>query len=127
MSTYDDNGYDNNENLPVPVAKPQLPALLESLGLGKVTTKDKIKISYAGGVLKASVTQPNGVTHTANRSVGSGFRSATEFDPGQMRSKDDRNNEIRRRYAQGATQDDLAGQFGLSQAMINKIVNEKSD
>ncbi len=125
MGKYDDDdGYDNGDKLPVPKAKPQLPALLESLGFGKVTTKDEIKISYRDGVLKASVKQPNGVTQTANRSVGSGFSSGTEFNPAEMKSKDDRNNEIRRRYRAGATQDDLAQQFGLSQAMINRIVND---
>lgn len=125
-TTYDDDGYGNDENLPVPQAKAQLPTLLESLGLGRVTTKDKIKVSYRDGVLKASVTQPDGVTRTANRSVGSGFSSGTEFNPAEMKSKDDRNDEIRRRYRKGATQDDLAQQTGLSQAMINRIVNDGS-
>ncbi len=126
MSTHDDDdGYGNDENLPVLKAKPPLPVLLESLGFGKVTTKDKIKISYGNGRLKASVTQPDGVTQTVSRSLGSGFGSKTEFDPGKMQSKDHRNKEIRRLYKQGATQDDLAQQCGLSQAMINRIVNEK--
>ncbi|WP_186169776.1 helix-turn-helix domain-containing protein [Burkholderia gladioli] len=109
---------------PVATQKPTLPALLSEVGLGTVSTDDNVNLSYKGGILKASVRRPDGVTQTSMRSVTSGFRSMTEFNPDDMKNKEERNKHIRMLYRRGATQQDLADQFGLSQSMINRIVNE---
>lgn len=122
MSNHDDDGNGSHEL--IPQKKPKIPALFQDLGLGTVTTKDKFSVSYSGGVLKATVKRSSGVSQTVLREVGSGFRAMTEFDPGEMKSKTERNNHIRKAASKGATQQDLAEQFGLSQSMINRIVNK---
>lgn len=124
MSHHDNEGYDDDSHELIPQQKPKIPALFQSLGLGTVTTKDKFSVSYSGGMLKATVKRPSGVSQTVLRSVGSGFKAMTEFDPSQMTSKDERNSHIRKAAAKGATQQELAEQFGLSQSMINRIVNK---
>jgi len=134
MGAHDDDYEDYSDDEPaeddaptalVPQQRPKVSELMESLGLGRVTTKDKFNVSYSAGTLKATVKRPDGVTQSVLRTVKSGFRSMTEFDPSEMRSKDERNDHIRRLYVKGATQHELAEQFGLSQSMINRIVNER--
>lgn len=123
----DQYGDDDEEQSPREVAvpnQPKLPALFADLGLGRVSTKDKLTITYGDGTIKATVKRTSGVTQTVVRNVKAGFRSMTEFDPGEMRNKDERNEHIRRLYKQGLTQQQLAEQFGLSQSMINRIINE---
>lgn len=122
-------GFDeNNEGNSLPANLPsqngaKLPQLFQDLGLGKVSTNDKFTIKYSDGSLKVSVKRSDGVTQTVNRHVSSGFRAMTEFNPTDMASKDDRNDEIRRRYKNRETQQELAELFGLSQAMISNIVS----
>ena len=125
-----DNDYDfDNEdeeppsNLPAP-SQPKLPQLFRDLGLGNVSTKDTFTMKYSDGTLKVSVKRKDGVSQTVQRNVSSGFRAMTEFNPAEMASKDARNAEIRKRYKKGATQQDLAELFGLSQAMISRIIVE---
>lgn len=118
---------DEEENKPshqIAVKKtPKLPALFEDLGFGRVTTKDKLSFTYNDGTLKATVKRPSGVSQTTVRNVKAGFKSMTEFDPNEMASRSERNGHIRRMYKQGLSQQQLAEQFGLSQSMINRIVN----
>lgn len=121
---YEDGEHDDEqENLPAP-SQPKLPQLFRELGLGSVSTKDTFTMKYSEGTLKVSVKRRDGVTQTVQRNVSSGFRSMTEFDPSEMHDKANRNDEIRRRYRKGATQQDLAEIFGLSQAMISRIIAE---
>jgi hypothetical protein len=121
---YDDDDENSNGNELIPRHQPKIPALFKDLGLGTVSTKDKFTISYAGGTLKASVKRRDGVAHTVIRNVGSGFRAMTEFNPDEMKSKEERNKYIRQAAASGQTQQQIAQQFGLSQSMVNRIVNE---
>jgi hypothetical protein len=110
-------------NLPVS-HQPKIPQLFNDLGLGGVSTKDKFTIKYSGGTLKVAVKRKDGVSQTVQRNVKAGFREMTEFDPAVMTDKDERNAEICKRYKKGATQQDLAELFGLSQAMISRIIAE---
>jgi hypothetical protein len=119
----DDEGEGSPNNLPVP-SQPKLPQLFHDLGLGNVSTKDTFTMKYSDGTLKVSVKRKNGVSQTVQRNVSSGFRAVTEFDPAEMENKEARNADIRKRYKKGATQQDLAELFGLSQAMISRIIAE---
>ena len=110
-----------------PQSTPKLPALFKELGLGSVSTKDKFTIAYSGGTLKATVKRQSGVAQTAIRHVGSGFRALTEFDPDDMKNKAERDAYIRQTVASGATQQSVGEQFGLSQSMVNRIVNRKPE
>lgn len=120
---YEHDNKQPRHELAVPT-QPKLPALFADLGLGRVSTKDKLTIAYGDGTIKATVKRTSGVTQTVVRNVKAGFRSMTEFDPGEMRNKAERNSHIRRLYKQGLTQVQLGEQFGLSQSMINRIINE---
>lgn len=124
---YPDDGYKDepSSNL-VSQNKPKIPALFKDLGLGSVSTKDKFTISYSGGTLKATVKRRSGVAQTVVRNVQVGFRVMTEFDPDEMKSKEDRNRYIREAVNKGLTQQQVAEQFGLSQSMVNRIVNQRS-
>jgi len=125
--TDDDYDFDDDDepqsNLPAP-HQPKLPQLFRDLGLGGVSTKDTFTIKYSDGTLKVAVKRKDGVSQTVQRNVSAGFRAMTEFDPTEMASKDERNAEIRKRYKRGATQQELAELFGLSQAMISRIISE---
>jgi hypothetical protein len=132
MSDYDDDEQDSydpdNENdnyVPAVRPQPKLPALIESLGLGSVSIKDKITVVYENGGIKASVKRANGVTETVHRILGAGFNSTTQYYPDTSKSKDHRNEAIRTLRRGGATQAALAHQFGLSQSMIQRIVTEE--
>lgn len=122
VTNFDEDEHDE-EDSPVSRNQPKIPALFRDLGLGSVSTKDKFTISYEAGTLKASVKRSDGVAHTVIRNVHSGFRAMTEFDPDTMRNKAERNKYIRQAVAGGARQKQVAEQFGLSQAMVNRIVN----
>ncbi|MBU2774159.1 hypothetical protein HMI48_09720 [Acidithiobacillus ferrooxidans] len=118
----DDEGLRNSL---LPQNAPKLPALFKELGLGGVSTQDKFKIAYADGTLKVMVKRKSGVAQTAIRNVAAGFRALTEFAPDEMKSKAERNAYIRRAVASGVTQQAAGEQFGLSQSMVNRIVNDK--
>lgn len=117
---------DDDRKLPAPRRPASIPALFDELGIGRVSTNDKFTVSYQGGMLKATVKHADGVAKTVVREVGTGFRAMTEFDPAEMRSKEDRNRQIRKLVNKGATQQEVAEEFGLSQSMVNKIINSKS-
>jgi hypothetical protein len=120
---YEDEDAEPKSNLPAK-HRPKIPQLFQDLGLGSVSTKDKFTMKYADGTLKVAVKRKDGVSQTVQRNVAAGFRSMTEFNPAEMVSKGQRNAEIRRRYKKGATQQELAELFGLSQAMISRIIAE---
>jgi hypothetical protein len=125
----DDDGYmedeDEADNKQVEVHKPKLPGLFKDLGLGGVSTKDKFKIAYSDGTLSVTVKRPSGVTQTVTRNVEAGFRALTEFDPVEMKNKAERNKHIHKAAKKGMSQQQIADQFGLSQSMVNKIINSK--
>ena len=100
--------------------KHPVPALLENLGIQKVTPKDKFTISYQEGLLKVVVKRSTGKTETATKYIKGGFHQMSHFDPNEM-SKHDRNELINRKYKSGESQASLAQTFGLSQAMISRI------
>lgn len=100
-----------------------VPALFEHLGIKNVKSSDRFTISYKDGLLEANVKRKSGQTETVVKYVkGSGFNQITTFDP-ELLSKVDRNDLIKMLYSKGETQKDLEKKFGLSQAMISKIVN----
>jgi len=100
-----------------------VPALFERLGIERVTTKDKFTITYNDGLLRAVVNRDSGKTETTTKHIkGRGFQEMSVFDPDEM-SKNDRNALIRKRYKSGVSQLSLSETFGLSQAMISRIVN----
>ena len=100
-----------------------VPALFERMGIEKVSPKDKFSITYQDGLLRAVVKRSDGKTETATKHVkGNGFQEMSIFDPDEM-SKHDRNSLIRKKYKSGESQASLAETFGLSQAMISRIVN----
>jgi|GEM_PF-1663492 len=117
----DDESEGSSNNLPAK-SQPKIPQLFRDLGLGGVSTKDTFNIKYSDGTLKVSVKRKDGVSQTVQRNVSSGFRAMSEFNPAEMESKDVRNAEIRKRYKRGNTQQELAEIFGLSQAMISRII-----
>ncbi|WP_374244159.1 hypothetical protein [Zoogloea sp.] len=101
-----------------------VPAVFEYLGLGNVKPSDELMLVMRNRTLEATVKRASGVTQTATLHIGSGgFKSMTEFDPGQM-PKDERNDLIRQKHAKGERQSALAKMFGISQAMVSKIVRE---
>jgi len=102
--------------------KHPVPAVFEHLGLGNVSPSDELTLVIRNKILEATVRRKDGVTQTAILHIGSGgFKSMTEFDARKM-SKDDRNSLIRKKYNNGESQSSLAKMFGISQAMISKIV-----
>jgi hypothetical protein len=106
----------------VPVSTNPGPALFEQLGISRVKKSDQFTISYRDGFLEANVKRKSGKTETAVKHVrGDGFTQLTTFDPEGM-DKNERNDLIKNKYAKGHTQSDLAKLFGLSQAMISRIV-----
>lgn len=110
----------------VPKNTAAVPALFESLGIAKVSTRDEFTITYRDGLIEAHVKRPSGQSITATKSVRGEFRQMTTFDPSSM-TREDRNDLIRSQYkgGRGATQHDLAKTFGISQAMVSKIVREE--
>lgn len=112
---------DNNRNIK---PKHPVPALFEHLGIHKVNSTDSFSLTYRDGILEAHVKREDGKTETSVKSVkGNGFSQMTTFDPSRM-NKSDRNDLIRVKYKKGETQTSLEKTFGLSQAMISRIVNE---
>lgn len=109
----------------VPKNPAAVPALLASLGIPQVSTRDEFTVTYRDGLIEAQVKRPSGQTITATKSVRGNFNTMSSFEPDSM-SRDDRNALIRRQYkgGRGATQHDLAKKFGISQAMVSKIVRE---
>jgi DNA-directed RNA polymerase specialized sigma subunit len=109
----------------VPKNPAAVPALLASMGISPVTTRDEITVSYRDGLIEAQVKRPSGQTITATKSVRGNFNSMSSFEPDSM-SLENRNALIRRLYkgGRGATQHELAKKFGISQAMVSKIVRE---
>lgn len=106
------------------ITKPKhpVPALFEHLGIQGVKSSDSFTLTYRDGILEAHVKRASGKTETSVKTVkGNGFRQMTHFDPSQM-SKDERNDLIRAKYKKGERQTSLEKTFGLSQAMISRIV-----
>jgi hypothetical protein len=112
-----------------------LPALVESdpggnllqvfngLGFGSVSPDDQCDMKYRDGFLRVSVKRADGIAAVATRHVsGKGFLQMTKFDPAEL-SKDERNEQIRTLSA-NHTQVELAQMFGLSQAMIARILKD---
>lgn len=120
----EDDSHGSQRNLPV-TQGPRIPQLFRDLGLGGVSTQDTFTIKYANNTLKVAVKRSSGVSQTVQRNVRAGFRAMTQFDPAEMTGISERNAEIRRRYRAGATQQELADLFGLSQAMISRITSEE--
>lgn len=105
-------------------SKHPLPATFERLGLRNVKPSDELTLVLRNGILEASVKRKSGLTQTATMHVGSGgFKAMTEFDP-KIMPKDERDALIRAKYSKGERQSALAKTFGMSQAMISKIVRE---
>ena len=109
------NDITKNTNHPVP-------AVFSHLGIEKVCPKDRFSLTYHDGILEANVKRQSGKTETAIKHVKGGFEQMTTFDPEQM-NREDRNNLIKQRYAKGEKQKQLEKTFGLTQAMISRIVN----
>jgi hypothetical protein len=108
-------GYDDHKKHPVP-------AVFEHLGLKNIKPSDELTLVFRNGLLEASVKHKSGLTETATKHIGSGgFHEMTSFDPHLM-SKNERDDLIRSKHAKGERQSALAKTFGLSQAMISKIV-----
>lgn len=104
--------------------KHPLPATFERLGLKNVKPSDELTLVLRNGILEASVKPKSGPIKTVTLHVGSGgFKAMTEFDPHAM-PKDERDALIRMKYSKGERQSALAKTFGMSQAMISKIVRE---
>ncbi len=100
-----------------------IPALFDQLGIRQVKSSDRFVLTYRDGLIEAHVKRKSGQTETAIKHVkGNGFSQFTVFDP-ELMSREDRNWLIRSKYRKGETQSDLAKIFGLSQAMISKIVS----
>lgn len=100
-----------------------IPSLFDHIGISKVTPSDSFSLTYSDGFLEASVKRQSGKTETAIMHVnGNGFIQMTSFDPKKM-NKSDRNEVIKGLYENGEKQKKLEKKFGLSQAMISKIVN----
>lgn len=121
----DEDGSDGRQIAPANDGQPALPTLFRKLGLGKVTLGDSFTMEYKPKTktLNVTVKRPGGVTQRVSRHVEGGFNVASEYDANAM-DKSERNRIIRRLAARGQTQQELAQQFGLSQAMINRIVND---
>lgn len=111
------------KDLDVPRQRHPVPELFERMGIDKVSPKDKFSITYQDGLIRAVVKRRSGKTEAATKHVkGNGFQELSIFDPSEM-SKRDRNSLIRTKYKSGESQASLAETFGLSQAMISRIVN----
>lgn len=103
--------------------KHPLPALFESLGIKHIKPSDQFSLNYRDGILEARVKRRSGQTETVSKyAKGEGFAEMSAFDPTQM-EKSERNQLIKSKYAKGETQQSLANKFGLTQAMICRIVN----
>lgn len=121
VSDDDEENHDDEERC---YSKPKhpVPALFDHLGISKIKTTDTFSLIYRDGILEAHVKRQSGKTETAVKSIkGGGFSQMTTFDPSQM-NKSDRNELIRSKYAKGERQAALEKTFGLSQAMISRIV-----
>ena len=104
-------------------AKHPVPALFEHLGIKQIKPSDRFWLTYRDGIFEARVKRKSGQTESVIKYVkGNGFSQMTAFDPDLM-TKDDRNNLIRILYKNGERQTSLERKFGLSQAMISRIVN----
>lgn len=115
---------DRDEPKRISKSKHPIPALFEHLGITGIKSSDQFSISYRDGLLEAHVKHASGTTQSVVKTVkGNGFTQMTQFDPAQM-SKADRNELIRVRYAKGERQTSLEKTFGLSQAMISRIVRK---
>ncbi len=111
----------NDDNLPQ--QQPALPALFEQMGINPVTSSDNFAINYADGIMDVQIVRNTGQTETMTATVsGNGFRQIAHFNPNEM-SVDKRNKLIKSMYAKGERQSVLAKRFGLTQAMISRIVN----
>lgn len=105
-------------------SKHPVPAVFEHLGLKNVKPTDELTLVVRDRILEATVKRKDGVTQTATLHIGSGgFKAMTEFNPRQM-PKDERNELVRQKHAKGERQSALARTFGISQAMVSKIVRE---
>ena len=103
-------------------SKHPVPAAFERLGIKNVKPSDELMLVLRNGILQASVRRKSGLTQTATMHVGSGgFKAMTEFDP-KLMPKEDRDSLVREKYMKGERQSALAKTFGMSQAMISKIV-----
>lgn len=108
-------------NLPAKIYP--IPALFDSLGIPQVTSSDQFTLTYQDGLLEVNVKRSSGKVETAVKCVkNSGFSQITQFDPDRMNKKN-RNQRIKSLYANGYSQNELAKFFGLSQAMICRIIN----
>ena len=121
----DEHGKKSATELAPAKRKSAVPLLFEQLGIQGVRTTDRFTVTYANGLLEASVKHQDGRTQMAIRSVGNrGFRQMAEFDPQSM-SKIERDDLIRTLYKKGERQTALEKKFGLSQSMISNIVSKK--
>ena len=100
-----------------------VPAVFSHLGIEGVNSGDRFSLTYRDGILEAHVKRKSGKVETAMKFVkGGGFSQMSSFEPEQM-SRDDRNTLIKKLYAKGEKQKELEKKFGLTQAMISRIVN----
>jgi Mor family transcriptional regulator len=106
----------------VPIPKNPVPAAFSYLGVGDVTPRDDFSLTCKSGILKASVKRQSGECITITKRIKGGFDEMTVFDPESM-SKTARNKLIKEFYEKGDTQKELEKKFGLTQAMISRIIN----
>lgn len=102
-----------------------LPAVFDHFGLKGIQPSDDLSLTLRNGILEATVKRASGPTQKVTLHLGSGggFKAMTEFDASSM-PKSDRNDLIRSMHAKGERQSALAKTFGLSQAMVSKIVRD---
>lgn len=97
--------------------------VFNGLGFGVVSPDDQFDMKYRDGFLRVSVKRADGMAAVATRHVsGKGFLQMSRFDPTEL-SKKERNKQIRALSAT-LTQVELGQMFGLSQAMIARILKE---
>lgn len=96
--------------------------MFNELGIREVSPEDEFHLSYKKQFLQVRVKRESGDTVVATRHVtGKGFRQITQFNPGDL-SKAERNMQIHAMYDSGYTQAELSNIFGLSQAMISRVL-----
>lgn len=107
----------------LPEKQHAIPALFEQIGINGVESSDKFFINYSNGIMDVQIKRKTGQTETITATVkGNGFRQIAHFDPEQM-GLEERNSLIKSMYTRGERQSTLAKRFGLTQAMVSRIIN----
>lgn len=105
--------------------KATIPALFDSFGIERVTTRDKFTIEYSDEFLTATVKRDSGKVETVRKHVkNQGFSEMTTFDPDRM-TPAQRDTVICRLSGDGLTQNEIARRTGFSQSTVSNVLRKR--